>query len=99
FNTESNITTNGCWNTATICSQDAWVWNGNGNSFFAYGQSITCSGAQTCVSHVGINTYNAAWACQGTWDVYCDNVLVGSINTVAKGFCAGSAMTNGCNVT
>jgi hypothetical protein len=47
---------------------------------------------------VGITTYTSTTVCQGTWDVTCDGVLVGQINTNGRA-CTGQAMTNGCSTT
>jgi hypothetical protein len=50
------------------------------------------------VAHVGITTYNAGGVCQGVWDVYCDDFLVGQIDTLLT-TCSGSAMNNNCQIT
>lgn len=97
FNTLSQDTASGCWNT-NMCPQDQWSWNGTGQSFVAQGQYVVCSGAATCVGHVGIGTYSSASNCQSTWDVFCDSTMVGTISSMNK-TCVGSAMTNGCSVT
>lgn len=68
---------------------------------FAYaGEQITCSGTTACVSHVGIITSGAWGICQGTWDVYCDNVKVGTIDTLGlTQTCHDAAVSNGCDTT
>lgn len=67
-------------------------------SFETPNAALVCGGTTACVSHVGIGTYSTPGNCQGTWDVYCDSKKVGTIATGGKG-CAGSAMSNGCNIT
>ncbi len=91
-------TTTGCW-TGSPCAQDVYSFSPSyGVNFQANGQDLTCSGASTCVGHVGIATYAATNVCEGAWDVYCDNTKIGNLNTVGKS-CQGTAMTNGCNLT
>jgi len=81
------------------CNLDNYVQAGpNIASFQAPNATLVCGGTTACVSHVGIDTYQLPSNCQGSWDVYCDKKIVGSINTAGKG-CAGSAMSNGCDVT
>jgi cysteine-rich repeat protein len=88
----------GCWN-GNPCDNDLYAWNGDGQSFLGFNQAITCSGASTCVANVGITTYQShATVCQGLWEVLCDDVVVGQINTLGKA-CAGSAMANGCKTS
>jgi hypothetical protein len=91
-------TASGCWS-GNPCKNDLWDFQMvNGQSFWAFGEKIVCSGAATCVSHVGVGTYSSTTTCQGRWDVLCDNVMVGTIDTNGKA-CTGSAMSNGCSVT
>ena len=81
-----------------MCARDDYSWTGTGQNFQSYGQAITCSGEATLVASVGITTYAGSDACQGGWEVYCDGISVGAINTLGK-TCTGSAMTNGCDVS
>lgn len=97
FGTLGQDTASGCWN-QNPCPLDQWAWNGTGQSFIAQNEAIACSGNATCVGHVGIGTYSSSAYCQGTWDVYCDNAMVGNISTLNKS-CTGSAMSNGCSIT
>ncbi len=98
FNTRTANTTTGCVDDDP-CPDDAWIWSPPyGPVFENAGEFITCSGAATCVGNVGIATYDQASACQGVWDVFCGQTLVGSISTLNQG-CAGTAMTNGCSVS
>jgi hypothetical protein len=101
FNTLSNSTVTGCV-TGNPCPQDAYVVDpANALDFQGFGQSFTCSAAApACVQNVGINTTNIAGTCQGIWDVSCDGVLMGTINTLNT-TCGVSAMTNGsgCRLT
>jgi hypothetical protein len=91
-------TASGCWN-GNVCATDQYTWNSLGQNFQAFGQAISCSGASTCVGNVGIATYGAANTCQGRWNVYCDGVSVGLIDTLPTNGCVGSAMNNGCKVS
>jgi cysteine-rich repeat protein len=89
----------GCWS-GNPCDNDGYDWNpADGQNFQAFGQAIACSGVSTCVANVGINTYASdAQVCQGKFDVYCDGVLAGTIDTLGKP-CGGSAMGNGCKTS
>jgi cysteine-rich repeat protein len=99
FNTLNLDTTSGCWD-GNPCAYDVYGWNPNhGQNFESFNQAIACTGVATCVAHVGITTHDEVGTlCQGLWEVYCDNVLLGSINTLGKA-CAGSAMNNTCNIS
>lgn len=98
FDTLSGDTASGCWN-GNPCNTNQYSWSStNGQNFQAVAQQVTCSGASTCVGHVGINTYAATTVCSGVWDVYCDATKVGTLSTLNKA-CTGSAMANGCSVT
>ena len=95
FNSISQDSAGGCWN-GNPCGTDSYSWNGNGQAFSGFGQSITCSGASGCVAQVGITTYSGGNSvCQGKWDVYCNNEKQCTITTLGTS-CAGSAMGNGC---
>ncbi len=97
FNTMSSHTSSGCWQ-GNPCAQGTYNWTtGDGQSFQNSGEYVVCGGTTACVSHAGITTYQLASNCQGSWDVYCDTVKVGTINTGGKG-CSGDAMTNGCSI-
>ncbi len=99
FNTLGNDTASGCWN-GNPCQYDAYQWNSaRGQNFQAFNQGITCSGTTTCVANVGITTYSSSTVCQGLWDVLCDGVSVGTIDTYGFGGCVGSAMNNNCRVS
>lgn len=98
FNTLLSDTASGCWN-GNPCDNDAYNFSStDGQNFQAFGQLITCSGTTACIAHVGIGTYASFPVCQGKWDVACDGVTVGTIDTLGK-TCTGSAMTNGCSIT
>lgn len=98
FNTLQSHTTTGCWN-GNPCAQGTYNWvSTNGQSFINANENVVCSGTTACVAHVGITTYSASSNCQGSWDVYCDQTKVGTIDTTNKA-CQGDAMTNGCSVT
>ena len=98
FNTmSSEETTPYCYG-GNVCSRDTYSWLGTGQDFSDYGQAVTCTGESTLVANVGITTYDSAGACQGGWNIFCDGDYVGIINTVGRA-CAGSAMTNGCDVS
>jgi cysteine-rich repeat protein len=98
FNQISMDTASGCWS-GNPCDNDNYSFNQNdGQNFQGFNQQIACKGPATCVAHVGIATYQDTFVCQGTWDVLCDGVSVGQINTLGK-TCTGSAMANGCDVT
>ena len=97
FNTLVENTTTGCV-FSDPCPWDAYDWADFGPIFVNIGERISCSGAPSCVANVGITTYELVEYCQGVWDVQCDDVLVGTINTIGRA-CAGTAMTNGCNVS
>jgi hypothetical protein len=101
FNTMSSHTTSGCWDTGNPCQLDAYNFSQTyGENFQANGQQITCGGTTACIGHVGIDTYGSSGTvCQGSWDVYCNATKVGSINTINKTSCIGSAMTNGCSTS
>ena len=47
-----------------------------------------------------MTTYSSNTVCQGRWEVYCDDTLLGVIDTTNNGQngCTGSAMTNGCSI-
>jgi cysteine-rich repeat protein len=98
LNTIGNDTASGCWN-GNPCTYDTYQWSSShGQNFQNFAQGITCSGAKTCVENVGVTTYQSTTVCQGIFDVLCDNVKVGTIDTVGK-TCTGSAMNNACRVT
>jgi cysteine-rich repeat protein len=98
FNTLGINTASGCWD-GNPCQFDAFAWDPtHGQNFQAFGQAVSCSGAATCVANVGITTYNAALVCQGKWDVYCDDAIVGTLDTLNLG-CTGSAMANNCSIS
>lgn len=88
----------GCWD-GNPCAHDLYAWtDANGQNFQSFGTSITCSGASTCVSHVGITTYGGSdTVCQGAWDVDCDGLWLGRLETLGRA-CEGSAMSNGCSI-
>jgi hypothetical protein len=93
-----NDTASGCWN-GNSCLYDQYQWtSSHGQNFQAFGQGITCQGASTCVENVGITTYASGGVCQGIWDVECDGVVVGTIDTLGMP-CTGSAMANGCSAS
>ncbi|MCA9659605.1 MAG: hypothetical protein KC486_14775, partial [Myxococcales bacterium] len=99
LNSIGNDTASGCWN-GNPCAYNQYQWtSSHGQNFQAFNQGITCSGVKTCVENVGITTYSSSTVCQGKWDVLCDNVLVGTIDTYNKGGCIGSAMANNCKIT
>jgi hypothetical protein len=93
-----NATTTGCWDPSYACSRDAYSWDGYGASFTFDGESITCSGSATCISHVGVTSYGVAGYCGAGFYVYCDSTYVGLINTYYMA-CTGSAMSNGCSIS
>jgi cysteine-rich repeat protein len=99
LNTLNIDTASGCWN-GNPCSYDIYQWNQtHGQSFLGFGQAMSCTGAPTCVANVGITTYDGSVTqCQGTWDVYCDNELLGTVDTNGK-TCTGSAMANTCRIS
>jgi hypothetical protein len=98
FDTLSSDGATGCWS-GNPCGRDSYSWaSGNGQNFQGFGQAITCSGGTTCVENVGITTYGGSPVCQGTWDVYCDDTWVGTLDTLSRS-CTGTAMTNGCKVS
>jgi cysteine-rich repeat protein len=99
FNTLGLNTASGCWD-GNPCAFDAFAWDSShGQNYQNFGQAVSCTGAATCVANVGINTYNGGGAvCQGIWDVYCDDFMVGQINTLNTS-CSGSAMNNNCRVS
>jgi len=87
----------GCWD-GNPCGQDQYNFlPANAQNFQAFGESISCTGAPTCVAHVGLGTYEDSYICQGRWDVLCDDVLLGTIDTLGRP-CVGSAMANGCSL-
>ncbi len=98
FNTENSATASGCWK-GNPCGQDIYNFSPSfGANFQALNEDVVCGGVTSCVSHVGVATYQFSTSvCQGAWDVYCGLVKVGTIDTNGK-TCAGTAMTNGCNV-
>jgi hypothetical protein len=99
FTTLMSHTSSGCWN-GNPCAYDTYSWSStDGQNFQAVGQNVVCSGTTACVGHVGITTYTGTTTvCQGSWDVYCDAAMVGTINTLGK-TCGGSAMSNGCDIS
>lgn len=99
FNTLAMSPTGACV-AGDPCPQDAYVLlAANIASFTAVGQTLACSATSpACIAHVGITTYSTT-QCQGAWDVYCDAKKVGTIDTVGKATCTGSAMTSGCSTT
>jgi cysteine-rich repeat protein len=99
FNTLNINTASGCWN-GNPCPYNNYAWDStHGQNFQMFGEAVSCTGVPTCVAHVGITTYQGGGnVCQGIWEVYCDGVLAGSINTLGKA-CAGSAMANTCSIT
>ncbi len=99
FNTLGLNTASGCWD-GNPCAYDQYSWDpSHGQNFQAIDQAVSCTGAATCVSNVGINTYEGGGSvCQGAWDIYCDDYLVGQINTLGKA-CTGSAMNNTCKIS
>ena len=98
FNALSASTASGCWK-GNPCAQDQWAWDSNnGRNFQNTGESVTCSGNATCVGNVGIVTYSGTPTCQGIWNVLCDGVQVGSINSLGAP-CVGSAKANACKVS
>ena len=99
FNTVVSSTVTGCYSAGNPCVKDTVVFSPtNGRNFQAIGQEIVCGGTTACVGHVSVGTQQDSTVCQGTWDVYCNATMVGSINTLGKA-CAGTAMTNGCGIT
>jgi cysteine-rich repeat protein len=99
FNTLGLNTASGCWD-GNPCSYDLYAWDStHGQNYQGFGQAVSCTGAATCVANVGITTYQGGGnVCQGIWDVYCDDYLVGQINTLNTS-CTGSAMNNNCRVS
>ena len=84
------------------CQGDMFVFDAaHQASFQSFNDSITCPFANNvtaCISNVGVTTYNLPNICQGKWDVHCDGVVVGTVNTLNSA-CVGSAMGNSCRVT
>jgi cysteine-rich repeat protein len=98
LNSLGNDTASGCWS-GNPCAYDTWAWDpARGQNFQNFNEGITCSGASTCVANVGIVTYSSPQVCQGKWEVLCDGVLVGTIDSYGLG-CTGSAMNNNCRTT
>lgn len=98
FNTQVSSDAANCF-TDNPCADDTYVWASPfGAMFSAVGQQVTCGGAPTCVANVGVATYESVGNCQGVWDVYCDGAHLGVLSTVNQA-CAGTAMTNGCNIS
>ncbi|MBA3549537.1 MAG: DUF4215 domain-containing protein [Nannocystis sp.] len=87
----------GCWN-GNPCDNDHYSFLAvDGQNFQGFGEAISCTGAATCVAHVGIATFEDSVKCQGRWDVLCDDVMLGTIDTLGK-VCIDSAMANGCSL-
>lgn len=98
FNTLGLNTAAGCWD-GNPCPYDQFAWDStHGQNYSAVDQSVSCTGAATCVANVGITTYSGGGVCQGVWDVYCDDYMVGQIDTLNT-TCTGSAMNNNCRVS
>lgn len=97
FNTLASFTTTGDWS-GNPCDNDNYTHGpADTQCFAAVGQSFTCSGPSTCVSHVGITTYWSDQICQGVWEVLCDGTPVAMLNTMNK-VCDTSAKDGGCSV-
>jgi cysteine-rich repeat protein len=87
----------GCWD-GNPCDNDLYSFiAADAQNFQAFGESISCTGATACVAHVGIATFEDSYICQGRWDVHCDGVLLGTLDTLGKP-CVDSAMGNGCSI-
>jgi cysteine-rich repeat protein len=99
FNTLGLNTASGCWD-GNPCPYDQYSFEStHGQNYQGFNQAVSCTGAATCVAHVGITTYAGGGnVCQGTWDVYCDGNILGTIDTLNKS-CTGSAMANNCSIT
>ncbi|MBK9757384.1 MAG: DUF4215 domain-containing protein [Nannocystis sp.] len=98
LNTLNKDTASGCWS-GNPCDNDQFVFQqSDGQNFQAFNQSISCTGASTCVANVGIGTYVDGFVCAGRWDVLCDGFMLGTIDTLGKP-CTGSSMTNGCKIS
>ncbi len=98
FNTLSSSTVTGCWK-GNPCGTDTYTFSStNGVNYQNVGENFVCSGTTACVGHVGVTTYGTSTVCQGAFDILCDGVTVGNINTVGK-TCIGTAMTNTCNTS
>lgn len=99
LNNLASSTTTGCAS-GNPCQENAYHFTSTYEQNFAdAGEQIVCSGVSTCVANVGIDTFNGSTICQGTWDVYCDSAMVGTIDTLTAGSCIGSPMTNKCSVS
>ncbi len=97
FNTLVAADPTGCYD-GNPCERDDYSFSPSESRMFdAYGTDLVCGGTTGCVSHVGITTYSSSGNCQGRWEVYCDGLYLGDIETVGRS-CTGSAMTNGCQV-
>jgi len=98
FSTRASTCT-GCW-LGNPCPYDAYSFDPTqGVNFQALGQYVQCSAAApTCVANVGIGTYTSTTTCQGTWQVLCNGVSLGTISTIGR-TCTGSSMTNSCRLT
>ena len=95
--TKTVSTTTGCLH-GNPCSMDEYtVISMYMESFQSFGEEIVCSGPSTCVAHIGIATHNEPLTCQGRWEVFCDNLSVGEIDTIGK-VCDKPASQGGCAV-
>jgi hypothetical protein len=95
----ASSTTTGCAS-GNPCQQNSYDFKFTYEQNFAdAGEQIVCSGVSTCISNVGIDTFNGSTICQGSWDVYCDSAMVGTLDTTMAAHCAGSPMTNGCSIS
>jgi cysteine-rich repeat protein len=98
FNTLGLNTASGCWD-GNPCPYNDFSWDqSHGQNFQAFDEALSCTGAPTCVANVGITTYSSGGVCQGKWDVYCDDIIMGTIDTVNVA-CTGSAMNNNCSIS
>ncbi|WP_267680626.1 DUF4215 domain-containing protein [Nannocystis sp. SCPEA4] len=97
FDTLAAFTTTGDWK-GNPCDNDNYTHGAADTQCFGgVGESFTCSGTSTCVSHVGITTYWSDQICQGVWEVLCDGALVAQISTMNK-VCNTSAKDGPCSV-
>jgi hypothetical protein len=96
FDTLESSTVTGCYTGDPCDHDDLLLWPADSAVFAEWGEALTCAApAPTCVSHVGITTWSGADACQGAWDVYCDEVWVGHVDSTGRS-CTGGAMVSGC---
>ncbi len=97
FDVLAKNSASGCWD-GNPCNNDYYSFLAvDGQNFQGFGEAISCTGAATCVAHVGIATFEDSVKCQGRWNVLCDDVMLGTIDTLGK-VCIDSAMANGCSL-